>query len=363
MKKILGIIAAGALIATSVFAADISAKVQLEGSLFNYDGTNMSALTIDKPAGQNWNPVLSTSINGDNAGAEFVIYSGEDGDAFSGWNVGKKIQAKGWKIWFAPFDGLKLNLGAYSFKVNEEQIDWSGTTLKAENDGYAVSYTAGGFTAGVAFIPGLGNKWFNKEEKAAVAEKTEYQLVIDQETGTYTVKPVVVQKAADAESILTIGNTAFTASYGADWGTINALFFAENTFKKNTIAAGYNGNFGPVFAFLNAGVVLEEGKDAAIREELFAKGNAGDFGWALFQTFDYQAEAKVGAKAKLTYPLGGNTAYLYLKDDNFLAKDFAMEIKPGMTGNVGGAGWEVAVDMNIGKTFTVNVPVTFSYGW
>ena len=37
MKKIVGILSAAAVLAASVFAADVSAGVRLEGSLFNFD--------------------------------------------------------------------------------------------------------------------------------------------------------------------------------------------------------------------------------------------------------------------------------------------------------------------------------------
>ena len=39
MKKIVGILAAAAVLATSVFAADVSAKVKLDGKLLNVDTT------------------------------------------------------------------------------------------------------------------------------------------------------------------------------------------------------------------------------------------------------------------------------------------------------------------------------------
>jgi hypothetical protein len=71
MKKIVGILAAAAVLATSVFAADITAKVRLDGSLFNYgtDGS-ISALKIMHNAGEAHNPILSWSYGDDKSGAD-----------------------------------------------------------------------------------------------------------------------------------------------------------------------------------------------------------------------------------------------------------------------------------------------------
>ncbi len=48
MKKIVGILSAAAVLAASVFAADVSAKVNLLGSLFNFnaDGNKVGTLAI-----------------------------------------------------------------------------------------------------------------------------------------------------------------------------------------------------------------------------------------------------------------------------------------------------------------------------
>ena len=76
MKKIVGILLAGALV-VSAFAADVSAKVKVDGSLLNFDGKNFSALKVQHNS-EGWNPDLSLSMNGDRAGASMSFYYGAD---------------------------------------------------------------------------------------------------------------------------------------------------------------------------------------------------------------------------------------------------------------------------------------------
>lgn len=357
MKKIVGILAVAALFASTVFAADISAKVELDGKLFNYDG-GMSALNIDKPAAQHWNAVFSTSVNGDGAGAEFVVMSGENvsdqmNRKFGWWNDGKVLAAKNWKIWMKPADAVKFTIGANGVNLNQEQITWSGTTLKSEGDGFGVNFGVDALSIDLLFIPGLGADWLSKPENGDVA----------------------------------VGTTGFKLGYNADFGNIGFLFQGESTFKKNTIAAGYSNTFGGVFAFLNAGAVIadasvNQGKNnyTDVRAEVFAKGNADAFGWAVWVPFDFYTDdtwkddngaikvdqkkgAHVGAIIHLTYALDGATAYFRFNDANFLADSFAAEFRLGAQGNVGGAGWNIWAQIDVADKTKFSIPCEFSYAF
>ena len=329
MKKIVGIIAAVAMIATSVFAADISAKVELDGKLFNYDGGTkaMSALNVDKPAAQHWNAVFSASASGDNAGASFVVMSGAD-ETFGGWNTGKELAGKNWQIWMKPTDTLKLTIGANGVNLNQEQITWSGTALKSEGDGFGINLGLDALSIDVLFLPGLAKDWFSKAD------------------------------GADA----VVAETAVKIGYGADFGNIGFLFKGESTFKKNTIAIGYSNNFDGLFAFLNAGVILEKDKDLAIRAEVFAKGNVDSFGWAIWIPFDYAGDAAVGTILELTMGFDGFTGYLRVNDGNWLAKTFDAEFRLGAKGSVGAAGWNTWAQFNVAsKSFSVPFELGYSF--
>ena len=72
MKKIVTTIAALAM-AVSMFAADVSAKVQLEGNLLTVDKGNITALDINKPRDQHWNPMTNSAPALSPLNAKFII--------------------------------------------------------------------------------------------------------------------------------------------------------------------------------------------------------------------------------------------------------------------------------------------------
>ena len=102
MKKIIGILLAGALV-TSAFAADVSAKVNILGSAFNFNanGNKVGALAIAE-GGQGWNPSFQMSVNGDVAGASMSFFDPKATGAVSNVN---------YSIWFKPIDMLKVTVG------------------------------------------------------------------------------------------------------------------------------------------------------------------------------------------------------------------------------------------------------------
>ena len=372
MKKIIGIIAAVAM-ATSVFAADISAKARLDGSLFNFDGANISMLQAEH-AIQNWNPTLSLATSGDKAGASFSYFvSGwkknysiaakDDADPSKGYDF-KAEDAKGnnydttnqqFAIWFSPFDGFKITVGHFSTNLNQETIDWCNTETQVEYDGYMLSYGSNGFTADV-LIKAWDDAWMSKK------------------------------KDQDA----TLQEIFFKLGYGADFGRIG---FEFDMIQKNRMffGLGYNNTFGSVNMFVNAmGVMYQTGdsmKFGKIRYELFASTSIDTIGISAFIAGDVNMKdasnyslswwrlghneaaekTSLGTTLKITYPIGSVGGYFYFKDNNFMAEKFACEIKPGFTGSCGSMGWELALDMNINtaneNAFSINVPVNFTVAW
>ncbi len=337
MKKIVGILAVAA-IATSLFAAEVSAKVKIDGNLFGYEGSTktVSALKIDHVS-EGWNPNMSFSFNSDNAGASFFLYDcnwDKSGLLNSdGWRANDSFNefAKGYKIWIKPADILKFTFGFQDYCLNQEQIDWSDSLIKIEDAGYAAQIGSNGFTLDVFLAPGWANNWMTKVDEA------------------------------DA----TVGKTYLQAGYSADFGNINGMFWAEDTFKSLKFGAGYNKNISGIYFFVNAHGAYSAEKFQSVTGEIFAKGNVDAFGWNVFvrPTYNVQAEEDALAlfvKAKVTYALDGLTAYLYLKNANIMAKDFSMTIKPGLTGSVGSCGWEAALELTAQEKINVAVPVNFS---
>ena len=368
MKKIVGIIAALAM-ATAVFAADVSAKVVLEGNLFKYNADkSMSAMDIDKPAAQHWNGVFSLSVNNDNAGASFAVMSGENvseqmAHNFGWWNDGKVLAAKNWQIWMVPTDGLKLIFGNNAFKMNEEHIRWSKSDSGADGDGYSLNFSNDGLSIDFAILPGLGTAWMSKAD------------------------------GGDA----VIGKTAFKLGYSADFGSIGALFVADasadkdgkmKSFNNLKFGAGYSNNFDGIQFFTNI-LGYMNNDFQKLRAEFYAAGNADAFGWSVFPVVEYYAAeganphkndkgkndgpVEVFLIAKGTYALDGCQAYFefadlqgllhFGKDANAWDGSNKANFKLGATGNVGGAGWDVAAQIIIGEKVDFSIPVSFNLGW
>ena len=373
MKKIIGILLAGALV-TSAFAADVSAKVKVDGSLLNFDGKNFSALKVQHNS-EGWNPDLSLSINGDRAGASMSFYYGADivgknpkcsesscwnYENDNGWCEHSKgvtvlsnsatnkfnTVAQSYSVWFKPFDMLKVTAGQYSTNMNQETIDWSHTDTGVDTQGYALDLNIDAFFATVFFAPGWENAWFTKNENA------------------------------DA----TVGLLYAKAGYGADFGRIQGMFKLVDN-DSMLLGLGYNNTFGSVNMFVNAMVGIDPAYDKVplIRAEAFASTNIDAFGISVFVAGGYNLndglvtgwhvansyggntdKASLGATMKLTYNLGVCTPYIYVKEANFLADSFSINVKPGVKGNLGSMEWEVAADMNFGSAFTINVPVSFT---
>ena len=359
MKKIVGIIAALAM-AGAVFAADISAKVELDGNLLKYNGTTegLTALNVDKPSDQHWNAVFSTSVSGDNAGASFVVMSGNSETNF-GWNKqGKTLAGRNWQIWMKPADALKFTIGKIDSNLNQEQITWSQTAIKVDSNGFGINIGIDAISVDLMFTPDLGNDWM-KDAKTLKAA--------DQAAATDGDAEAAARVAAD-DYETAIGQTTIKLGYGADFGNIGLWFQGNDSFKSNTIAVGYSNNFGDVFAFLNAGATLVKDMDPTIRVEAFAKGNVDAFGWAIWVPVDVdlnldEDNLTLGTILELTYALDGATGYFRLNDGNFLADDFAAEFRIGAKGSVGGAGWNIWAQIDVAEKTNFSVPFEFSYGF
>ena len=354
MKKIVGILAAAAVLATSVFAADVSAKVKLDGKLLNVDTTKekdvVSAVSIGHNTDESWNPVLNMAVSGDNYGASVGFYIGkwdygEDPSKWQGWNHGYGVGLKEWKIWFKPIDVLKFDVGRIDQGTNQESIDYDTRLFNYDEWGYRVGFSTNGFTLNVAFHQDHDQFWFS-------------------------------QDGINGDAI-TKGLNVF-ASYGADFGTILAFVDFNDTFRDIKAAAGYNNTFGDIRLFADAGIALDGTKD---QESVFGAGFDVGFKYAkdaiYFEAYarwfedNFKSLGKEGDpmylyfKAKFSYKLDPCTLFVYFKDENFMAKKFASTIKAGATGSVGSCNWECYAQIDTGKgdngdKLNFAIPVSFS---
>jgi len=204
MKKIVGILAAAALIATSVFAADVSAQVRIAGDIFSYDGAAIDkkegkaagAFSILRAATQSqpyWTPYITLSTSTDEAGAEVKFITGGDGTT--------DVSIDRSNVWFKPLDMLTIKAGFQGYNMNQEDIDWTNPT-GAESWGYAVSYAQDAITANLFLITG-NNGWFFQDKIAKYGNSTNDATKY---SGSY------------------INDLYFNLAYAADFGTISAMF-------------------------------------------------------------------------------------------------------------------------------------------
>ena len=379
MKKIVGIIGAVAM-ATSLFAADVSAGTKINGKLFNYGADEKLQLFSENNDSHDYaNPNFVFGIAGDKAGASLKITTS------SNTSPAQTTQT----IWFKPIDALKITAGNYDVALNKEQIDWTESVTALGGNGYLVSFNSNGFGLDLGLHGNNGgNFWLEKSKDTKDAAGN-------------SVKGALSIKRAFAK-----------ASYGADFGNIGAYLCLNQTvdgwqhfvgkcynidsmksktredglnadgtkkYKKAAIESmdfgiGYQNNFSGVNVFLNV-VGNMANTFEWIRPEVFVSGSVDAFGYQFFAApllytnnklkfkkdtdvagadgkwiqEEVSAETECEISLKVSYAFDGVTSYVYFNDKNILAKNFASTIKVGAQGNCGAMGWNTWFQIDTGN--------------
>ena len=366
MKKIVGILSAAAVLAASVFAADVSAAVGVSSTLFKSDTKGnvevLDSLNNNRNAGHV--TLFSLQFSSDVAGGGVKYWGGEvkNGDAVLSKDV---VKFGGFNVWFKPMDGLKLSfleneLGLFGDKYN----GWEAHAVAKVGAGYGAEYSINGLTFNLNFVPKFAEK--------AGSDKPFY-------INEFGLK---VAYAAD------FGNVALIADFNngpaKDSKTDENVNF--NSFKGG---AGYSGKIADVVDLVGT-VGFQYNQDGgnhftdfAFQKRLnkllatvSAGGNIDAFGWAVcvpatveFVTFPVEntsipAEFKLGLQVSGSYRISNiglkayfNTGDLFAHDsetskeddtvkedkNNYFKGNFGVEV----TGNVGAASWKVTPDLEI----------------
>ncbi len=346
MKKIIGILLAGALV-TSAFAADVSAATKLKGNAFSYDdaGKKFEMFSQGNDSHDYANPNFTFSISDDRAGATIKLTT--DG---SNLNVTQTTQT----VWFKPFDFLKVSLGNYDLALNKETILWTESITGLGGNGYAISVNVSGFAFDLFMNQGNKNAfWFVKDNESdpAIAE--------------FGVK---VGYSADFGSIGAFVDINRTGNRWTYHDKLSLIDKNDGTIKNIMFGAGYKNNFSGIDVFAN--VVGYMGKSFDwVRPELFVSGNIDAFGFGLFAApviwtnADLNEAFEMQIVAKLSYALNGVTPYIQFKDNNIVAKTFTSEIQVGASGNLGLMGWKIwaQVDTSDSVKFSIPFELTVSF--
>ena len=334
MKKIVGILAAAA-IAASVFAADVSAGVRLEGSLFNYAGGKVSALTL-KHNNQYYHAPISFSISGEKAGGQLKLTDQDRGnykaDPVTAATNDAEVKSSAWQIWIKPIDVLKLTFGTYKTNLNQETIGWYRSASTIGNDDGA----QGNWVATLTPVDGLS-----------------IDLLFGQTFG----------KAWFADN--SVAELGMIFKYSADFGTIGVLFDANDTFKDLKFGASFAGSADSFSYFINA-LGYYKSTFYKARVELFGAFSQDALSVKLFvpaviniNETDVMKMLDIGAVFRLDYALDNCTLFVEIEDGDFLKSDFDMTIYPGIKTNVGACAIELGVKLSAKSAFGVDVPVSF----
>ncbi len=376
---------AAATMAASMFAVDISSTVKMGVTAAKKNGDDIEFLALDK-TNQKDNDALIFSGSSEKAGGQFQLwyqYDGENGEkvyteegSTNPWELGKSLGVHGLRIrnvnvWFKPLDNLKVTVGDTNLDSYKEHIFWWHGVYGAKPGSWGAfggEYIAGnGFKAEFSPIDGL--------ELTAVALPGAYTVTTDKDTGKVTTNPFIstakdfVVKNYGIKAKVNLGAFADLPMTAA------ALFVDKGDQKYVAIGADYGNEWGGNFyAFANVSLNLNKDGLAGL-----AIDNAEYF---VFDALKLQThlpvvlykegdDMKVGlyATAKVSYALSNCTPYVIMSNnrdgdagwtfDNF---KFAMTVQPGVTFNVGSAGFDASLRLDIADSVNWSVPVAITVG-
>lgn len=344
MKKIVA--GAVALVcAASMFAADFAARNYMAGSIAGGDKDSTYIWKLNK-ADQKDSDALIVSGNSDNAGAQFQLWYNYDGS-------GKcDLLVRSTKIWFKPVDMLKITVGDLSTKLFGETLhywkDPAGTAWNQWYNGYSGYGTveAAGIefelrpvdglliTGGIA--PGTDTNFVSIKDAdttvAAYGAGVSYDL-----SGAASIPLTVGVEFRDAgtkaEKVLGIG-----AKYGNRYGS-GFYGMVEGRLRMNESDSGkLNGiTINNHFRY-SAGAF-----EAQLRAPVTIRLADDDPSWLAFS-------------AKVSYALDGFTPYFLFGNDinsagayklDDMGDTFGIELKPGVTFNVGAASFDIAALIDV----------------
>jgi hypothetical protein len=340
MKKIIGILLAGALV-TSAFAADFNSVVKMSGDIINgtiditpadgTDGSAFGALKLNKGVVDN-NDFLTTSFNGDKAGASFNITLDD-----------RAVKVNSVKLWIQPIDMLKITFGDQNWEAWNETTysygrkdawfgDWYG-----EGDGTGFDFLLtpiAGFEFNLGFKPGWDGTWLSASVGNCDAKS--WNIGVKADLNSYIDFPIA--------AILNFKNEA---KYNGSWK------------RQYTAGVQYNGS--PLYAH----VVVRLGEkpvDGTLIDRSMVIDNAFKFSADAFTAWlsvpvliDLDAtpaknDSGLGYVFKAQYALGAATPYLKLSDTGakkFSDFAFTPNIELGVDFSVGSCSMNIAAKTTV----------------
>jgi hypothetical protein len=372
MKKIVGILAAAA-IATSVFAADVSASTKIKGALFSYD--NAKTFTLLKEGNDSHDyaqPNMTFSVSDDKAGAT-VKLSTDGGD--------KAVKLTTQTIWFKPVDAFKVTAGNFDVALNKEQIKWTDSVTGLGGNGILLSVAVEGFGLDIGFDCNENN-WFTKEDgkdDPAIRDwfiKGAYTADFGTigafvEFNRYSRRTYAyhddffsqdLEKADGYEVVYDEKTKTIKEKAKTKTERVGAFTLKDGAIKDILFGAGYRNNFDGIDLFVNFNGYMAD-KFEWIRPEVWVSGSVDAFSYSAFvapiiivdsdvkDALEENDEKAFQCEviAKVAYALDGFTPYAQFYDTDILAKKFTSTIELGASGSVSAMGWKAWLQIDTGK--------------
>ena len=354
MKKIVGILAAAAVLATSVFAADVSAATKIKGDVLKYDGTYESFKLFKEgnDCHEYGQPNITFSISDDKAGAE-VRLSSEGGT--------KEVKLGKQTIWFKPVDVLKITAGNFDVALNNEKIKWTESVTGLGGNGLLLSLNVSGFGLDAGFTANEAY-WLESTKTDPIIKQFFLKAGYSADFGTIA-GYIEFNRQKDERKVWAFHDMYFglrddAIKYDTNTGAIGDIHFG----------AGYSNNFNGIDVFVNVAGFM--GKDFNwVRPEAYIGGNVDAFGYQAFVAPIIFLNNKDGVKqdpavnlelvAKVTYQLEPCKIYAQFCDNQLLNKKFVSTIEVGAEGSCGVANWKIWAQIDTLKNDKVDIAVPF----
>ncbi len=375
MKKIVGILAAAA-IATSVFAADVSASTKIKGTVFSYDNAKTFSLFSEVNDSHDYaNPNMTFSVSDDKAGATIKLTT--DG---SNESVKQTTQT----IWFKPVDAFKITVGNFDVALNKEQIKWTESVTGLGGNGFLFSVNVEGFGLDLGLSQADGANWFSKADGVDDPSISSFFIKAGYTADFGTIGGFVeFNRAKSGRKTYAFHDRFFYGAsvsgkkdvykLNADTGKIEkksedtSANFPLWALKDGAIGdvlfgAAYRNNFDGIDLFVNFNGYMAD-KFEWIRPEVWVSGSVDAFSYSAFvapliwmdsDVKDLLDNADMKAfecevVAKVAYAMDGFTPYAQFYDADILAKKFTSTIELGASGSVSAMGWKAWLQIDTGK--------------
>ena len=391
MKKIVGIIGAAAVLASSIFAVDTAARVYMNSDIASGGVDKDTEFFKLKTSEQKDADALVLSANLDNAGAQFQFWYRYDGkgqystyDDNGTTKLNDVIEVRSARIWFKPVDMLKITVGDLDIGMYKEMLHWwkdpIGTKYSPYYNGYSSApvVDGAGFSCELTPVDGL---WI---ALAGAAGTDTANLTLTKDDFTYAQWGFGAKYSLSAVADLPL-------SIGVSWRDNG-----YNDWKVLGIGADYGNAWADgLYAMVNGRLRFNEndgGKLDGITVDNYFKFTAGAFVAHLRAPVTIRTSGNdddpswLAWSAKVQYALDGFTPYFLFGNDmnnagawalsDKFGDTFTMQFKPGVELNVGACSINAGIVLDLAwgdadhngtgllqwaaKKFTWSVPVEFS---